>query len=181
MQILLIRDTNGCHCRRYGKLIILVYWNFQTSHALTKKKVWACVIFWGLLKFVCYLPFGFMMKKNSCEDCFLGKKVMAKVKQAQRATYHAPEYNVPPFWQMGKGRNFYLLISLKTEESQPFFSVILSRAVQYYWFTNILQYFCFQYVLQYVFPYCNMYCVLSLISFDFKPVWVQYFFFRNSL
>ena len=31
----------------------------------------------------------------------------------------------------------------------------LIRTVQYYWFTNILQYFGFQYVLQYVFPYCN--------------------------
>ena len=50
------------------------------------------------------------------------------------------------------------------------------RAVQYYWFTNILQYFGFQYVLQYVFTYCNTYCVLSLISFDYEPVRVQHFF-----
>ena len=33
--------------------------------------------------------------------------------EAQRATYHAPEYNVPSFWQIGQGGNFYLLISLK--------------------------------------------------------------------
>ena len=29
-----------------------------------KKKVQACVIFFGLLNFVCYLPFGFIMKKK---------------------------------------------------------------------------------------------------------------------
>ena len=34
-----------------------------------KKKVRACIIFGGLLNFVCYLPFGFMMKKTSREDC----------------------------------------------------------------------------------------------------------------
>ena len=34
-----------------------------------KKKVRACVIFFGLLNFVCYLPFGLVMKKTSFEDC----------------------------------------------------------------------------------------------------------------
>ena len=55
----------------------------------------------------------------------------------------------------------------------------ITRAVQYYWFTGILQYFGFQYVLQYVFPYCNTYsryCVLSLIFSDFELVRVQYIF-----
>ena len=33
--------------------------------------------------------------------------------EAQRATYYALEYNVPPFWQIGQGRNFCLLIGLK--------------------------------------------------------------------
>ena len=33
--------------------------------------------------------------------------------EAQRATYRAPEYNVPAFWQISQGRNFCLLIGLK--------------------------------------------------------------------
>ena len=33
--------------------------------------------------------------------------------EAQRATYRAPEYNVPPFWQISQGGNFCLLIGLK--------------------------------------------------------------------
>ena len=33
--------------------------------------------------------------------------------EAQRATYRAPEYNVPAFWQISQGGNFCLLISLK--------------------------------------------------------------------
>ena len=35
------------------------------------------------------------------------------MEQKKRATYRAPEYNVPPFWQIGQGGNFYLLIKLK--------------------------------------------------------------------
>ena len=42
MQILLIRDTNGCHCRRYGKLIIS---KFPNPPCFGQKKVRACVIF----------------------------------------------------------------------------------------------------------------------------------------
>ena len=48
-----------------------------------------------------------------------------------------------------------------------YFFAMLIRAVQYYWFTGILQYYGFQYVLQYLFPYCNTYCVLSLKLFLF--------------
>ena len=33
--------------------------------------------------------------------------------EAQRATYRAPEYNVPPFWKISQDGNFCLLISLK--------------------------------------------------------------------
>ena len=33
--------------------------------------------------------------------------------EAQRATYRAPEYNVPPFWGIGQDRHFRLLISPK--------------------------------------------------------------------
>ena len=37
--------------------------------------------------------------------------IKVKIKwEAQRSTYRAPEYNVPPFWQIGRGGNFYLLI-----------------------------------------------------------------------
>ena len=39
--------------------------------------------------------------------------IKVKIKrEAQRSTYRAPEYNVPPFWQIGRGGNFYLLIGL---------------------------------------------------------------------
>ena len=33
--------------------------------------------------------------------------------EAQRATYRAPEYNVPPFWGIGQGGHFFLLIGPK--------------------------------------------------------------------
>ena len=33
--------------------------------------------------------------------------------EAQRATYRAPEYNMPPFCKIGQGGNFCLLIGLK--------------------------------------------------------------------
>ena len=36
-----------------------------------------------------------------------------KNKRPKRATYRAPEYNVPPFWQISQGGNFCLLIGLK--------------------------------------------------------------------
>ena len=57
MQILLIRDTNGSHCRRYGKLIILKFPNrpcfgkkkssglcnfFQASKFCLLSALWAC-------------------------------------------------------------------------------------------------------------------------------------------
>ena len=32
-----------------------------------------------------------------------------------RATYRAPEYNVPPFWRIGQAGHFYLLIGRKTQ------------------------------------------------------------------
>ena len=40
-------------------------------------------------------------------------KNLYKKQEAQRATYRAPEYNVPPFGQIRQGRNFCLLIGLK--------------------------------------------------------------------
>ena len=66
MQILIIRDTNGCHCRRYDKLIIL---KFQTAHALAKKSLGLDNFFRAskscLLQM--YLTFGLVMKKTSCK------------------------------------------------------------------------------------------------------------------
>ena len=49
-----------------------------------------------------------------------------KVKQeAQRATYRAPEYNVPPFWQISQGGNFCLLIGLKNTNLVEDFEILL--------------------------------------------------------
>ena len=39
--------------------------------------------------------------------------IIFKEQRAQRTTYRAPEYNVPPIWQISQGRNFCLLIDLK--------------------------------------------------------------------
>ena len=36
-----------------------------------------------------------------------------KQQEAKRATYRAPEYNVPPFWQIGQGGNLVFLICPK--------------------------------------------------------------------
>ena len=41
-----------------GKLIIS---KFPNRQCFGKKKVRACVIFFGLLKYVCYLPFGLVI------------------------------------------------------------------------------------------------------------------------
>ena len=40
-------------------------------------------------------------------------KMLSIKQEAQRATYRAPEYNVPPFWGIGQGGNFCLLIGPK--------------------------------------------------------------------
>ena len=36
-----------------------------------------------------------------------------KKQEAQRATYRAPEYNVPPFWRIGQGGHLVFLIGPK--------------------------------------------------------------------
>ena len=60
MQILLIRDTNVDTVEDVsGKLIIS---KLPNRPCFGKKKVRACVIiFFGLLKFVCFLPFGLVI------------------------------------------------------------------------------------------------------------------------
>ena len=66
MQILLIRDTNGCHCRRYGKLIIL---KFPNRPCFGKKKSTGLCNFFRASKF-CLLPALWACdEKTSCEDC----------------------------------------------------------------------------------------------------------------
>ena len=52
-----------------------------------------------------------MSRKN---EIFSRSNEMKK-QEAQRATYRAPEYNVPPFWQIGLGGKSCLLIGLKTQ------------------------------------------------------------------
>ena len=59
MQILLIRDTNGCHCSR--RLLQINHIKISKPPMLWQKNVRACVIFFGLLKFVCFLPFGLVI------------------------------------------------------------------------------------------------------------------------
>ena len=35
--------------------------------------------------------------------------------EAQRATYRAPEYNVPPFWRIGQGGILFFQSAWKTQ------------------------------------------------------------------
>ena len=44
----------------------------------------------------------FIFEKYSCD--------IKNPNEAQRVTYRAPEYNVPPFWRIGQGSQFCLLI-----------------------------------------------------------------------
>ena len=61
MQILLIRDKNGCHCKRHLCLWQIYHIKISKPPMLWQKKVRACVIFFGLIKYVCYLPFGLVI------------------------------------------------------------------------------------------------------------------------
>ena len=45
----------------------------------SKKKVWACKIFFGLQNFVCDLPFGPVMEKTSREDCKIFSRFAEKL------------------------------------------------------------------------------------------------------
>ena len=53
------------------------------------------------------------------------KNKMKKKQEAQRATYRAPEYNVPPFWGIGQGGHFCLLISPKNTNSEKDVEILL--------------------------------------------------------
>ena len=45
--------------------------------------------------------------------------------EAQRATYRAPEYNVSPFWGIGQGGHFCLLIGPKNTNSEEDVEILL--------------------------------------------------------
>ena len=45
--------------------------------------------------------------------------------EAERATYCAPEYNVPPFWGIGQGRHFCLLIGPNNINSEEDVEILL--------------------------------------------------------
>ena len=53
--------------------------------------------------------------------------------EAQRATYRAPEYNVPPFWGIGQGGHFCLLIIPKNTNSEEDVEILLP--VKFRWIT----------------------------------------------
>ena len=57
---------------------------------------------------------SFVWVQSTCDERVQSKEIKIKNKQeAQRATYRAAEYNMPPFWQISQGGNFCLLIGLK--------------------------------------------------------------------
>ena len=51
--------------------------------------------------------------------------------EAQGATYRAPEYNVPPLWEIGQGGNFYLLIGPKNANFVEDIDILLT--VKFRW------------------------------------------------
>ena len=55
------------------------------------------------------------------------KRKDEKIKQeAQRATYRAPEYNVPPFWRIGQGSHLFFLIGPKNTNLVEDVEILLS-------------------------------------------------------
>ena len=51
--------------------------------------------------------------------------------EAQRATYRAPEYNMPPFWGISQSGHFCLLIGLKKKNLEENVEILLS--VKFRW------------------------------------------------
>ena len=51
--------------------------------------------------------------------------------EAQRATYRAPEYNVPPFWQIVQGSNFCLFIGPKNTILEEDVEILLP--IKFHW------------------------------------------------
>ena len=51
--------------------------------------------------------------KCVCETLTMPPAATKSKQEAQRATYRAPEYNMPPFWGIGQSGHFCLLIGLK--------------------------------------------------------------------
>ena len=57
----------------------------------------------------------------------INKKICKKkIKEANRATYCAPEYNVPPFWRIWQSCHFCLLIDLKVTNLVEDVEILLS-------------------------------------------------------
>ena len=57
---------------------------------------------------------GCLTSQSTIFQSFMWRHKDEKEKQeAQRATYRAPEYNVPPLWEIGQGGHFCLLIGPK--------------------------------------------------------------------
>ena len=73
-------------------------------------------------------------KTHAKYECLISysMKVMANVKQeAQRATYRAPEYNVPSFWGISQGRHFCFLIDPKNTNLVEDIEILLP--VKFHW------------------------------------------------
>ena len=63
------RDTNWCHCRRYGKLIILKFPNCPCFGK--KKKSSGLCNFFGASKFCLFPSLWACDEKKSCEDYYM--------------------------------------------------------------------------------------------------------------
>ena len=89
----------------HGKLNVKIFLMFIVAENagsvnITECKSWPCDP-----KSVRSLPSSWNIKMCNFDE--IGQQ------EAQRATYRAPEHNVPAFWQISQGGNFCLLIGLK--------------------------------------------------------------------
>ena len=66
-----------------------------------------CLIFVAKIKQVTY--FSLIVLFYFVQFLYPFKQFQPDKQEAQRATYRAPEYNVPPFWGIGQGGHFCLL------------------------------------------------------------------------
>ena len=95
----LIRDTNGCHCRRYGKLIIL---KFPNRPCFGKKKRCA-----GLCNFFRASKFCLLPALRACEEKLLAKtasRVSLQPKLSANLTFGLVQ-GLNPYW-LGKKKSY---------------------------------------------------------------------------
>ena len=79
-----------------------------------------------------YIEFVENAQNEESAIYFKGNKFGEDVKQeAQRATYRAPEYNVPPLWEIGQGGYFCLLIGPKNTNFEEDIEILLP--VKFHW------------------------------------------------